>query len=363
MVHRKDTLFAMRPPEYSQKQALFTRDEQQAWALFARAPSVRFAAADATGRPVLRTLSAAVLDHTLCFHGTDHGEKLGLLGHEVVASCDEVVAQIPSYWIHPELACPASTYYQSAMIEGRVVRIDDPVHKARALMAIMAHFQPEGGYAEIRADDKRYRKVLDTLLVAELVPTRVSAKHKLGQHRSRAQIERVLSGLFERGAPGDLAALRLIHDSHPERPLPDFLRGPDDSVLCVAPDVDDARAVASLLVGQYWTESFTKEQLAEAQKGSTAWVVARDGVTGAVLASARAVSDRARFGYVLDVIVRPDRRGRGLGRALMRLLLRHPALRGLCTIGLRTRDAQSLYRELGFTEPRPRGTEMVLLRG
>jgi len=353
----------MRPPEYTQKQALFTRDEREAWALFARAPSVRFAAADAAGRPVLRTLSAAVLEGTLCFHGTDHGEKLGLLGRDVIASCDEVVAQIPSYWIHPELACPASTYYQSAMIEGRVVRIDDPAHKARALMAIMAHFQPEGGYAEIRADDKRYRKVLDTLMVAQLVPTRVSAKLKLGQHRPRAQIERVLTGLWKRGATGDLRALRAIREAHPERPVPDFLRGPDDSVLCVAPDADDARAVAALLVGQYWTQSFSLDQLVRAQTGSAAWIVARDGSTGAVLASARAVSDRARFGYVLDVIVREDLRGRGFGRALMRLLLEHPALRDLCTIGLRTRDAQSLYREFGFVEPQPRGTEMVLLRG
>lgn len=353
----------MRPPEYSQKQAQFTRDEREAWALFARAPSVRFAAADAAGRPVLRTLSAAVLDGTLCFHGTDHGEKLGLLGREVIASCDEVVAQIPSYWIHPELACPASTYYQSAMLEGEVVRIDDPAHKARALMAIMAHFQPEGGYAEIRADDKRYRKVLDTLLVAQLIPTRVSAKHKLGQHRPRAQIERVLAGLWKRAATGDLRALRAIREAHPERPVPDFLRGPEDSVLCVAPDADDARTVAGLLAGQYWTGSFSADQLANAQTGSTAWIVARDGTTGAVLASARAVSDRARFGYVLDVIVRQDLRGRGFGRALMRLLLQHPALRDLCTIGLRTRDAQELYREFGFAEPQPRGTEMVLLRG
>lgn len=351
----------MRPPEYSQKQALFTRDERDAWALFARAPSIRFAAADDAGRPVLRTLSAAVLDGTLCFHGTDHGEKLGLLGRDVVASCDEVVAQIPSYWIHPELACPASTYYQSAMLEGQVVRIEDPAHKARALMAIMAHFQPEGGYAEIRADDKRYRKVLDTLLVAQLVPSRVSAKRKLGQHRPRAQIERVLAGLWKRGGPGDLQALRMIHEAHPERPLPDFLRGPDDSVLCVAPDANDARVVAALLAGQYWTQTFTPTQLADAQTGSTAWVVARDAATGEVVASARAVSDRARFGYVLDVIVRPDLRGRGFGRALLQLLLQHPALRELCTIGLRTRDAQSLYRDFGFVEPQPRGTEMVLL--
>jgi ribosomal protein S18 acetylase RimI-like enzyme len=249
------------------------------------------------------------------------------------------------------------------MAEGTVVRIDDPAHKARALMAIMAHFQPEGGYAEVRADDKRYRKVLDTLMVAELVPTRVSAKHKLGQHRPRAQIERVLAGLWQRGGPGDLRALRMIHEAHPERPVPDFLRGPQGSVLCVAPDGDDARTVAALLAGQYWTGSFSPEQLVDAQTGSTAWIVARDGATGEVLASARAVSDRARFGYVLDVIVREDLRGRGFARALMRLLLDHPALRGLCTIGLRTRDAQSLYREFGFVEPSPRGTEMVLLRG
>jgi ribosomal protein S18 acetylase RimI-like enzyme/nitroimidazol reductase NimA-like FMN-containing flavoprotein (pyridoxamine 5'-phosphate oxidase superfamily) len=353
----------MRPPEYLEKQALFAREERQAWALFARAPSVRFAGADEAGRPVLRTLSAAVLDGRLCFHGTDHGEKLGFMGRDAVASYDEVVAQIPSYWIHPELACPASTYYLSAMVEGRVERVDDLTHKARALSALMNHFQPEGGYAEIRPDDKRYIKVLETMMVAELVPTRVTAKHRLGQHRTRAQIERVLTGLWSRGAPADLRALRLIREAHPERPLPDFLRGPHDSVLCVAPDDDDARAVAALLVGNYWTEPFTPAQLAAAQLGSTAWVVAREQATGVVLASARAVSDRARFGYILDVIVREDLRGRGLGRALMRLLLDHPALRGLCTIGLRTRDAQALYREFGFTEPRPIGTEMVLLRG
>jgi len=353
----------MRPPEYVEKQALFAEADRQAWAMFARAPSVRFAGVDEAGRPVLRTLSAVVLDGRLCFHGTDHGEKLGFLGREAVASYDEVVAQVPSYWIHPELACPASTYYLSAMVEGKVERVDDLAHKARVLTALMKHFQPEGGYAEIRPDDKRYRKVLEMTLVAELVPAHVSAKHKLGQQRTRAQIERVLAGLWARGAAADLRAMRLVREAHPGKPRPDFLRGPDDSVLCVAPDEDDARAVAALLAGQYWTGGFTPGQLANAQSGSTAWVVARDPTTGTVLASARAVSDRARFGYVLDVIVREDVRGRGFGRALMRLLLDHPALRSLCTIGLRTRDAQSLYREFGFGPPRATGTEMVLLRG
>src|ERR1700753_2880785 len=102
---------------------LFAGDEAEAWRMFARAPCVRFAGI-LDGRPVLRTLSAVVLDGALCVHGGDHGEKLGLVG-PVIASCDEVIAQVPSYWIHPELACPASTYYLSAIAEGELHRVDD----------------------------------------------------------------------------------------------------------------------------------------------------------------------------------------------------------------------------------------------
>jgi ribosomal protein S18 acetylase RimI-like enzyme/nitroimidazol reductase NimA-like FMN-containing flavoprotein (pyridoxamine 5'-phosphate oxidase superfamily) len=339
----------LKSAEYEGKQARFAASTELAWQLFRRAPSVRFAAA-VTGEPVLRTLSAVVLDGRLCFHGTDHGEKLGLVGTSVVASHDEVVAQVPSYWIHPELACPASTYYLSAIAVGKVQRVDDLEHKARILTALMQRFQPEGGYEPIAHTDKRYRKVLEQLLVAELVPTEISAKSKLGQHRSKAQIERVLAGLWQRGADGDMRAIRLIREAHPDQPDPGFLRGPLDSSLCVAPDESDAVEVARMLDGQYWTRDFTQARMAAAQRGSAAWLVARDRHTGEVLASARALSDHARFGYLLDVIVRPELRGRGLGRALVTRLLDHPALRNLLSVALRTRDAHSLYRELGFTE-------------
>ncbi|MET0344250.1 MAG: GNAT family N-acetyltransferase [Polyangiales bacterium] len=351
----------MTTPERTAMQASFQAEEAEGWAMFARAPAVRFAGADADGRPVLRTLSAVVLEGRLCVHGADDGQKLGLVGRPVVASYDEIVAQVPSYWVHPELACPASTYYLSVQAEGTLARVDDRAHKARILTAIMERFQPEGGYLPITADAPRYAKVLDMLLVAELAPTRVSCKHKLGQHRTPAQIERILAGLWQRGAPGDLRAMRLVREAHPARPLPALLRGPDDSVLCVAPDHADAREVAAMLEGQYWTEGFTHARMTAAQRGSQAWVVTRD-AAGRVLASGRAVSDGARFGYVMDMIVRPELRGRGHGKAIVKLLLAHPAMRGLVAIGLRTRDAQGLYRGFGFDTARPRGEEMVLLR-
>jgi GNAT superfamily N-acetyltransferase/nitroimidazol reductase NimA-like FMN-containing flavoprotein (pyridoxamine 5'-phosphate oxidase superfamily) len=343
------------------KRALFRGDESFAWELFERAPAVRFAAATG-GKAICRTLHAVVLDGRLCFHGGDEGEKLALLDGEVVASCEELVTEVPSYWIHPELACPATTYYQSAIAEGRVERVEEPARKAKVLGALMDRFQPEGGYAPITAEDVRYRKVLETLLVAEFVPTRFVAKRKLGQHRSVAQIERVLEGLFERGGPGDLAAMRMIIEAHPERLKPTFLRGPCDTLLCVAPDEDDARAVAALLEGQYWTTPFPSERLARAQLGSTAWIVARD-AQGRVVGSARAVSDGARYAYVMDVVVQPSLQRRGLASALMALLTRHPRVRDAAAVALRTRDAQGLYQKLGFLPRSAVDEELVLLRG
>ena len=341
----------------------FAADARAAWSLFARASAVRFAAAG--DLPVLRTLTAVVVDGRICFHGGDHGEKLGLVDRPVVASCEEVVAQVASYFVHPELACPASTYYQSALATGVVRRVHDLAQKARILSVMMERFQPEGGYKPIAATDPNYRKVLEKLLVCELLPEQVSAKRKLGQHRTRAQIERLLEGLWRRGQPGDVAAMRLIQEAHPDAPEPALLcTASERFVLGVAPDRADAQAVAELLTGEYWTQDFSAELMTRAHLGTPAWVVAR-ARDGTVVGSARVVSDGARFGYLMDVIVRRDLRGLGLGQALTRLVLDHPCVRHALRIGLRTRDAQRFYEPFGFTPltPHPSSTEMVRSQG
>ncbi|HEX5658901.1 MAG TPA: GNAT family N-acetyltransferase [Polyangiales bacterium] len=338
--------------ERSVKYELFAADEAEAWQLFSRAPSVRFAGV-ADGRPVLRTLSAVVLDGAVCVHGADDGEKLGLVG-PVIASCDEVIAQVPSYWIHPELACPASTYYLSAIAEGELRRVEDLARKAAIMQALMERFQPEGCYVPL--SDLRYRKVLEGLLIAELRPTKLSAKRKLGQHRSARQIVNVMEGLWKRGAPGDLRAIELIREAHPSQPT--FRGGPEQSQLCVAPDARDAAQVAALLEGEYWAGGLTLDQLARAQRGSDVWIVAR-GPEG-VRASARAISDGARVAWVMDVIVHPARRGLGYGRALLQLLLDHPRVRGCQRVGLRTRTPE-YYAPLGFREVEHQGVELQKL--
>lgn len=178
----------------------------------------------------------------------------------------------------------------------------------------------------------------------------MSSEERNEEALTRAQVERILTDLWRRGVPADLQTIRTMRETHPARPLPSFLQGPAGSILCVAPDARDALAAASLLEGQYWTQGFTRELMARAHLGSTAWVVARAADTGEVLGTARAVSDGARFAWILDVIVQDRLRGRGLGKALMALLLDHPALRDVVAIGLRTRDAQGLYARYGFVE-------------
>lgn len=328
--------------------SFFRRTPEEGLALFARAPTMTISGVDARGLPVLRVVNGVVREGKLYFHGGNHGEKKELLDGPVVVVAHEIVASIPSYFVDPTLACPASTFYRSAIAHGSARRLEEPRDKAWVLESLMERFQAEGGYAPIHAEDARYATMLRKLLVAEIVPERITAKHKLGQNRTGAEITKILEGLFTRGGPGDLLAIRSIREAHAERPTPAFLEAPPGFELCVAPDERDARAISELLAPTYWSEGYDFDIRRAAQLGSGAWVVARDADSGETIGSARAVSDGARFANVLDVVVDPRFRGRGVGSALMRLLLDHPRLRETRRVTLRTRDAVDFYARLGF---------------
>jgi ribosomal protein S18 acetylase RimI-like enzyme len=85
-------------------------------------------------------------------------------------------------------------------------------------------------------------------------------------------------------------------------------------------------------------------------------------VRGEQVGCARLVTDRVSFGYLADVMVHPDHRGRGLGHAMTRGLLEHPDARGLRRILLATRDAHGLYADFGFLPLEDPGLFMQLRR-
>ncbi len=63
---------------------------------------------------------------------------------------------------------------------------------------------------------------------------------------------------------------------------------------------------------------------------------------------ARVVTDFATFGWLCDVFVLEEHRGRGLGTALMKTVAEHPQLTNLQRIILATGDAHELYARYGF---------------
>jgi len=122
------------------------------------------------------------------------------------------------------------------------------------------------------------------------------------------------------------------------------------------------------VVPEYWNAgTFTRERVAGALAGSPVFVGAR--VDGRLVACARAISDGHKYAWVYDVVVAPEWRGGGLGEAVMRLCLDHPRVRGAARVLLQTRDAQPLYRKLGFIDvaeaaaPTVPSTSMLRTRG
>ena len=63
---------------------------------------------------------------------------------------------------------------------------------------------------------------------------------------------------------------------------------------------------------------------------------------------ARVITDFATFGYLADVFIVPEYRGKGLSKLLMENIMSHPQLQNFRRWMLATRDAHSLYRQFGF---------------
>ena len=312
--------------------------------LFRRIKLVHLAATGEDG-PVLRTVHPIVYQGELYFHGSPKGEKMELLGQSAMLTCEDILATIPSTWIHPGRACPATSYFYSAHARGTLVGVTDIEAKAAVLQQMMEDYQPGGGYRTIRHDDPMYAAAVKGIAVVKLADAIIVGRRKVGQNRPAATRMAVMRHLWDRGLARDLAAMDAMIDGSPEQ-LPEFLTGPGKERFVGAPTEADLSGALELLRGVYWNVGVAESALARAQTGSTAWVVARDG--NEVVATARAISDGAKFAYVMDVCVREDRRGRGLGKALVTLLLDHPSVRNCRRVELHTKDAMPVYAALGF---------------
>ncbi len=70
---------------------------------------------------------------------------------------------------------------------------------------------------------------------------------------------------------------------------------------------------------------------------------------GKQIGFARVVTDYATFGYLCDVLVPSEERGRGISRLLMDAVTAYPDLQGLRRFTLVTSSAAPLYAKYGWT--------------
>ncbi len=128
------------------------------------------------------------------------------------------------------------------------------------------------------------------------------------------------------------------------RPLEDGFELDDD------PERIDVDAVHAFISHEsYWGQGRSRERVLSAISGSMRVVGLYRG--SELVGFARAVSDGVTVAYLADVYVLAPYRGRGLGVELVREIVDgagglSPEVHWM----LNTRDAQSLYERLGFTE-------------
>jgi GNAT superfamily N-acetyltransferase len=115
---------------------------------------------------------------------------------------------------------------------------------------------------------------------------------------------------------------------------------------------------SDLIRHSYWGRARTDEVNRRAFANSVCAIAL---IGGRQVGFARACGDRAVFARISDVIVWPEHRGKGIGKALVQALLDHPELSSVSTWMLNTSDAHDLYARFGF-RPVTDGNEMRLDR-
>ena len=113
----------------------------------------------------------------------------------------------------------------------------------------------------------------------------------------------------------------------------------------------------------YWGKGRTEPVMRRAIANSAiCFGLYQDTETGPVqVGFARMISDLALFGYLSDVFVLSDHRGKGLGKWLVNTVCDHPDLRNLKRMTLMTRTPE-FYEPLSFSIHPPSDIRKFMMR-
>ena len=103
--------------------------------------------------------------------------------------------------------------------------------------------------------------------------------------------------------------------------------------------------IHNFLKDAYWSKNKPKELIEKSIAGSLCFgVYYKEKQIG----FARVITDYTTFGYLADVFIIDEFRGKGLSKWLMEFILNHPEVQGFRGWMLKTKDAHGLYEKYGF---------------
>ncbi len=162
-------------------------------------------------KPYSLPINFVRVDHTIYFHGAKKGKKIDFLKNNSLVSFSVVGAfsMIQSYFSsNDNLACPATQFFKSVMIDGNITFVEDYDEKVLALQKLMEKLQSEGKYKPLKEDD--YQKVINVTSIFKLDIEVIRAKFKFGQHLDGDRFDMIIRHLKDRGKETDLATIELM---------------------------------------------------------------------------------------------------------------------------------------------------------
>ena len=156
-------------------------------------------------QPYAVPVNFVYLEDDLYFHGSPKGKKMSLLreNNRVSFNVTTDVAIIPSYFSSSDnLACPATSFFKSIIIDGEAEIIDNRVEVAKVFAAMMEKLQPEGQYSSF--ESKEYDTHFKALSVVKIKTQEVSAKFKFGQNLDQERFQMIIEHLEQKGRKIDL---------------------------------------------------------------------------------------------------------------------------------------------------------------
>ncbi|MDH4184513.1 MAG: pyridoxamine 5'-phosphate oxidase family protein [Nitrospinota bacterium] len=126
------------------------RNNAQVAALLAEQTIGRLGTSGPDG-PMIKPVNFVYMDEAFYFHGALEGEKMEHIQTDprVVFQVERVLNYIPAN----DKPCNATQAYECLIARGKAVIVEDPDLKLRALNALMAKHQPQGGYKPLAARD------------------------------------------------------------------------------------------------------------------------------------------------------------------------------------------------------------------